>query len=234
MGGQAHHRLSMPLADYQNLVADMVRDDTGKLTAADIDEAIQLAVERYSKDRPLTVVEDLVAAAGYVLAMPAAWDADFSDILSIEYPIDERPKRCFLDSGDYWIYDLPAGTQQIEFVDSLPAGVTLRVSHSVKHTLDGATESMPAGDREPIAAWAAAVLLDQLASLFSGDSDSTLQADNVDHQSKASEFASRASRLRRRYHDELGIDPKRNVAAGAIVNLDQKNSLGGTRLTHRG
>jgi hypothetical protein len=38
--------------------------------------------------------------------------------------------------------------------------------------------------------------------------------------------------LRKRYFDDLGIDPKRNVAAGAVVNLNMASSVGRDRITH--
>ena len=222
----------MALADFQDLVNDLVRDDTSKITAADVDQAIQLAVERYSKDRPRMEVEDLVAAsAGHVLPMPTAWVADFSALHSLEYPIDEQP-RCFMEAGEFWIYSAPGG-DQIEVDSSLPSAASVRASFTIKHVVSGVEDTTPPSDREPIAAWAAAILLDQLASLFSGDSDSTIKADSVDHNSKAEEYAKRARDARRRYFNELGVDTKRPVPAGVVVDLYLKNSLGGARLTHR-
>jgi hypothetical protein len=76
------------------------------------------------------------------------------------------------------------------------------------------------------------VLLEQLASYFSGASDSTIQADSVDRRSKGAEFAARARVMRQRYFDELGLDPKRSVAAGTVVDLDMTDSQGRDRLLH--
>lgn len=221
----------MALADFQDLVDDLVRDDSGKIAVADRDQAIGLAVERYGKDRPKTAVEDVAAAAtGQVLPLPAGWQPDFSKLVSLEYPIGEVPPRV-LASGTYRLYETPATTQVLLAV-VLQAGEQVRATYTVRHTLDAVTDTLPAQDREAVSSWAAALLLDQLASLFSGDSDSTIQADSVDHNSKAREFAARARAARKRYFDELGIDPKRNVAAGAVVDLDLRDSRNRDRLTH--
>lgn len=223
----------MALADFQNLVDDLVRDDTGKITVADRDQAIGLAVERYGKDRPRSKVEDVAAlVTGQVLPLPAGWQADFSKIVSLEHPIGEIPPA-LLGSDAHRLYDTPTTTQVLLAV-VLQAAEQVRATYTVRHTLDAVTDTLPVQDREAVSSWAAALLLDQLASLFSGDSDSTIQADSVDHNSKAREFAARARSARKRYFDELGIDPKRNVAAGAVVDLDLRDSHNRDRLTHPG
>jgi hypothetical protein len=109
----------------------------------------------------------------------------------------------------------------------------VRAVFTITHEVSEVDDTVPLGDREAVCCLAAASLCDQLAGLYSGDSDSTIQADSVNHQSKAGEFASRARALRKRYLDELGIDAKKNVAAGVVVDLNLSNSQGGPRLTHR-
>ena len=220
----------MPLADYQDLVDDLVRDDTGKITTADRDEAIARAVARYSQDRPKIKVEDVTADGTYFLPLPAAWETDFSQIRSIEYPIGKSPLS-IIDNSAWGMYQAPSA-EQIILADVIATGKSVRINYTIRRVVDGSSDTIRADDREPVSAWAAAFLLDQLASLFSGDSDSTIQADNVDHNSKARDFASRAKTLRKRYYDELGIDPKRSVAAGAVVDLDMNDSQGNDRLMH--
>ncbi len=220
------------LSNYQTLVDSLTRDDANAITTGERDIAITLAVSRYSKDRPQTKVEDLTAPGGQTLDLPAAWESGFSGLQSLEYPVGNVPPS-MIDTGAWGIYNAP-GTRQIMVQASLPANETVRASFTIQHVLDDVTDTIDIVDREPVASYAAAVLCDQLASLYSGDSDSTIQADSVDHQSKAREFAFRAKTLRKRYYDELGIDPKRNVAAGAVVDLDLANSLGNDRLLHPG
>lgn len=219
------------LADYQTLADNLVRDDTGKIAIADRDRALGMAFERYSKDRPRTKVEDLVAAGGNELALPAGWQADFSAIKSLEYPIGNVPAT-FIEPEFRRLYQKPASIV-IQLDSALGVGAQVRSSYTARHQVDAGTDTIPVGDREVVASYAAAICLDQLAAFFSGASDSTISADAVDHRSRAAEFASRASRLRKSYFDQLGIDPKREVAAGTVVALDSRDSLGGPRLTHR-
>lgn len=220
----------MPLADYQTLVDDLVRDDTGKIAAADRDEAIARAVARYSKDRPKEKVEDVVAAGGNFLALPAGWQADFSEIRSIEYPVGDVPPT-LIHQDDYGFYRSPTELKLV-LVDSLPAGATVRYTYTIRHQVDVANDTIRADDREPVCAYGAAMLLEQLAAWFTGSSDSTIQADSVERRSKGADYAARARTMRTRYFDELGLDPKRSVAAGVVVDLDATDSQGRDRLLH--
>jgi len=223
----------MPLADYQTLTDKLVRDDTGKIAVADRDEAIARAVARYSKDRPQIKAEDAAAPGGNFLNLPAGWQADFSALRSIEYPIGDVPAT-LLAQESFGIYLAPTG-EKIMLRDAITAGQNARINYTIRHIVSSApADTIRADDREAVCAWSAALLLDQLAALFSGDSDSTIQADNVDHNSKSREYAARAKSLRARYFDEMGIDPKRNLAAGVVVDLDLADSQGRDRLLHPG
>lgn len=218
------------LADYTTLVTAAVRDDASKLASGEISGAIAQAVARYSKDRPRQKVQDVAAAGGNLLPLPAAWETDFSQLNSLEYPIGNVPPD-IIRAGGWAMYATPTALQ-IQVVDALPASAAVRATYTIAHVLSTAADTLPVVDRESVSSYAAAILLDQLASLYSNDQDSTINADSVQHGSKAGEFARRAKVLRQRYFDDLGIDTKRNVAAGAVVNLDMASSVGRDRLTH--
>lgn len=218
------------LADYQILVADFVRDEASKLTADQIGRAITQAVKRYSKDRPRQKVEDIAAPGGKLLPLPASWEADFSQLNSLEHPIGNVPPA-IIGAGEWAMYSTPTALK-VQVMAAITAGASVRATYTIAHVLSAVADTIRVDDREPVASYAAAVLLDELASLYSHDQDSTIKADSVQHTSKAGEFARRASVLRKRYFDDLGIDTKRNVAAGAVVNLDLASSVGRDRLTH--
>lgn len=222
----------MSLIDLQTLTDNLVRDDAGKIATPERDSAIALAVSRYSKDRPATKVEAITAAGGKWLDLPASWEAGFSALQALEYPVGEAPPNV-LGADEWSLYQGLSGLQ-ILLVNSVPAAVTVHATFSIQHVVDVSTDTIPGVDQEAVASYAASLLCDQLASLYSGDTDSTIQADSVEHQSKARDFAIRAKTLRKRYYDELGIDAKRNVAAGVVVDLDGKDSQGNDRLQHRG
>lgn len=218
------------LADYEQLVAAAVRDDASKLTINEIGSAIVQAVTRYSKDRPREKVEDVIATGGNLLPLPMAWQADFSQLNSLEYPVGNVPPD-IIRAGGWGMYATPTGLK-VQVMDAIQAAKSVRATFTIAHVLSDTVDTIPTGDREPVASYAAAILLDQLASLYSNDQDSTIKADSVQHTSKAGEFAKRAKVLRQRYFDDLGIDTKRNVAAGTVVNLDGASSIGRDRLTH--
>src|SRR3990172_3496624 len=218
------------LSDYQDLVDDLVRDDSARLTDDDRNTAIDLAVKRYSKDRPKTQVEDLTPTSTTELPLPSAWETDFSVLASLEYPIGENPLS-YLSPDRYGPYD--DGTAiSIKLQEEVDAAQDVRASFTIAHTLSAAVDTIPTGDREPVACWAAAILCEQLAAFYSGGTDATIQADSVRQQSKAQEYAAPAKNLRARYTNELGVNEKRNVAAGAVTELRKESSAGQTRLTH--
>lgn len=207
-----------------------MRDDTHELTPDDVEAGIAFAVSRYSKDRPRSIVEDVVTPGGQFVPLPASWVGGFSEIQQMEYPIGSTPLELI---EDYDIYQAPAG-EEIFIGHTLPDGVTVRVTFSAFHALSATVDTIPVADREALACYAAAHCCEQLASLFSGDSDSSIQADSVDHAGAGARFSRRADKLRQRYFDELGIEPKRNQAAGVVVDMDLPDSLGRDRLLHSG
>jgi hypothetical protein len=219
------------LSDYQTLVTELVRDDAGKIAAAEKDRAIDLAVKRYSKDRPRLKVEDLTPESANVLPLPAGWETDFSELRSLEYPIGNVPPT-LLDPARYDFYRSPTALK-IQVLDAVQvAANNVRATYTIQHVVSATQDTIAVQDREPVACWAAALLCDELAAFYSGGTDSSMQADSVEQQSKAQEYASRARALRKRYHDELGIEEKKAAPAGVVVNLDFPDSRGEDRLLH--
>lgn len=222
----------MSLSDYQILVDELVRDDAGKIATPERDRAIGLAVGRYGKDRPRVVMEDVTADGTNILPLPASWVAGKTYLASLEYPVGEYPIST-IDPELLGVVRTPTG-QEIRLVGAIANGATVRATIHLPHTLDSSTDTLLEDDREAVASYAAALLLDQLASLYAANQDSTIQADSVEHRSQSAEYAARARALRARYFDALGIDPKRQVAASATVNLNLADSRGRDRLTHPG
>lgn len=216
----------MSLVDFQDLVTSLVRDDSGEIAVADRDRAIDLAVIRYSTDRPQTVIEAVVSAGGVLLNLPASWDPDFSRLVKMEIPDGDNPTPI---SGE--TEQVLAGVQ-IRLDGSLAAAESVHIHFTQAHLVDAGSDTVPFKDREAVASWAAALLLEQMATLYSGNRQPTLAADTVDWQSKGRDFASRAKRFRQLYLDHLGIDPKRTVAHGVVVDFDRDSSDGGRRINH--
>lgn len=222
----------MALADMQALVTSLVRDDEDRIPDEDRDAAIALAVLRYSEDRPRRPVVDIVSDGQALQDLPEGWEPGFSALVSLEHPVGRIPPS-LLHSEAFGVYDAPDG-QKLAFVhgDLPPAGDAVRVTFLAGHQLTAELDTTPQRHREVIACYAASLLLDQLSTLMANAGDSTIQADSVDRRTKSQEYASRARAMRQRYLDGLGINAKKNVAAGVQVNLDQYDSRGRDRLTH--
>ncbi|WP_316978045.1 hypothetical protein [Shumkonia mesophila] len=218
----------MALADFQTLVDNLVRDDSGEIATADRDAAIELAVVRYSTDRPVPAIEEVAAAGGVFLPLPAGWEARFSRLtgLALSDGEDPQPFAGVVEQG--------LAGERIRMELGLAAATPVIVKYTVKHAVDAGGDTVPVADREAVAGWAAALLLEQLSSLYAGNRQPTIAADTVDWQSKSRDYAARAKTLRQSYLNQLGIDDKRQVPAGAVVNLDMGDSRGNDRIVHRG
>lgn len=220
----------MALQDLQTLVDRMVRADTASVTPDDRDEAIRAAVARYSKDRPRLLVEDVTATGGRFLGLPPGW-TDGCALVELEHPIDADPPSR-LPPAEVALEIVPSG-QRFRLLFSPATGEQIRVRYTAPHRVDADTDTVPAADREAVAAYAGAHLLDQLAAEKSGDIDTSIGAANVSRATPAQEYAARAKDLRRRYLTGLGIDPNRVAPAGAVVTLPPStDSLGRPRLLH--
>lgn len=217
----------MAIEDYQALVDSLVRDDSGRVSIGDRDGALALALERYSQDRPRDAVEDIVAA-GSLINLPTGWQADFSALLDLEYPVGKVPPR-MVDREGWSLYRGPAG-QQIMVLAAING--TVRARYTIRHQLTSALDTIPTQDREAVAKYAASLVCDQLASMYSSDTDSTLGADRTQGQTRAQAFAARGREYRKQYQAALGIDDKKAVSAGAVVQLKSTDSAGQPYLFH--
>lgn len=218
------------LADYQALVTDFVRDDASKITPSQLTTAISAAVERYSQDRPVDKAVDLAGVSGMLIALPAAWEADFSSLKSLEYPVGSVPPAYL--GNDAWSIYLDTGGPKIMLASSLPAASTMRAVFTVRHTLTALADTIPLRHREAVAKAAAASLCDQLAALYANDTDSTINAGMVQGQTKSQAYAARARDYRKQYQDSIGVTDKAAAPASAVASLRPKDGRGQLRLYH--
>jgi hypothetical protein len=223
------------LSDFQELVDDLVRDAAQWVTPAQRTRAIGLALVRYSADRPREVVEDVVAADGNTLPLPAEWAAGESALRGIETPVGADA----LPAEAWRVYRAPLG-EEIRVAAPLAAGQVVRLTYSAPHRLTDSTSTIPPAHREAVACYAASLLAEQIATVHAGTSDSTIAADRVDHTHPAREWARRAKDYRNRYFATLGIEisaqgvekPSMD-AAGVVVDLELPTLHGRGRLYRR-
>lgn len=216
----------MALSDIQTLVEDKLRDTADDVSDAERDRAIEGAVARYSLDRPRKTTLPIAATATTIVPLPAGWQDGFSQVTKLELATDMGS-----DSIEGTVNRV-LGNDRIDLETSVQVGTNVYVTYTLMHILTEEDDTIPALDRAAVAMWATAELLDQRANLKTDSVDPTIAADSVDHHSKGANFARLARDLRARYFDHLGIDKKRNVAAGVIVDLDKHDQRGYDRLVH--
>jgi hypothetical protein len=221
----------MSLADYQQLVDDLVRDKDQVISSGARDAAIEAAVQRYSVDAPRVVVEDVTSAGGSELDVPTHWLADTSALRTLEYPIGQLPPS-LVNASAVAIYTTPTG-EQLRLLFTLVDGDQVRLTYTGAHRLDADADTIPARHRQPVAALAAATLCGQLSSFYATEGSPTIGADTTDHQSKSEKFSRRARDLRAEYTAMVSPAPtERNKGASATTTMPSRDSLGRERLFH--
>ncbi|MEX0758522.1 MAG: hypothetical protein WD100_02975, partial [Tistlia sp.] len=182
-----------------------------------------------SQDRPRDSYETVVAAeAGAFLQLPDGWATQYSKLKNIERPIGEAPPRYL--SSEAWSLTLTALGQRIWLETPALTGEEIGVVFTAPHAVDAGEDTVPQSDRVAVACFAASLLCEQLATLTAGQGAPTIEADSVDYGAKSTSFASRARKFAERYYNHLGIEPKRNVAAGTVVVPRERDSRGEPRL----
>ena len=221
----------MSLADYQQTIADLVRDKDGVLSLPSIDQAIATAVLRYSGDAPRRVWVDQIAVAGSLQPLPVGWTADVSVLIEVEYPVDASPQS-LLDAASYRVR-LTTNGERLELSVDVPQYEIMRVGYTAEHAIDANTDTMPARHRYAVACLAAANLCGQLASYYATEGMPSIGADVSDHVGKTERYRARKRDLEAEYVRALGVPEKPvTAAAGAVAQLESTDSQGNGRLFH--
>lgn len=212
----------MALADYQALVDSMVRAESAAIDATDRDQAIALAVQRYSQDVERRLVKDVAwTPSGYFGPLPEGW-APGCYLIGGEYPINQIPRSVVEIS----VYQAPDG-QMLVAPQAIHTGELVRVTFAAPHVLEGvdpgAVDTIPLVHREAVASYAAHFLCKQLATKYSGERDSSISADRSDTESRARNYAARARDYRAGYFAVIGkVDPQADKGGGAAATLGQE------------
>lgn len=195
----------MALSDFRTLVGRLLRAPADQVTPEDVDRVLGAAVLRYSLDAPRTLVRDVTWATDGCFGPPPAEMSAASRLLQAEYPVGDVPPT-LLELG---LAVEPPGTLQLVSTASLAAGAVVRVEFTAAHVLDAGEDTVPPEHRDAVGAFAAHLLCRELATLFSGERDSSIAADGSDTDSRARNFAARAREYRGAYYAALGMaDPQ--------------------------
>lgn len=225
------------LHDLRDLIDDLVRDAVLWVTPTQRDRAIELALVRYSADRPRQVVEDVTTEDGVTLPLPEGWVQGESLLQTVECPVVSPPVPLEADAWAVW--RTPTG-EVIGLLQAATPGATARLHYTAPHVVDAASSTVPNAHREAVACYAASLLAEQIATAHASAQDSTIAADRVDQAHPAREWSARAKAYRNRYFATLGIDisaqgveQPRIDAAGVVVDLNLPTSHGRGRLYRR-
>lgn len=216
----------MALADYQQLVDDMVPDQATTITPEVRDRAIGNALLRYSVDLERVVVEDVTwTALGYDGPMPVDW-TDGAYVRQAEHPVGQQPPALI----ELAVYQGPGG-QRLAAVEQLDAGSVVRVTYGAPHLLQEtptAADTIPLKHRLAVAQLAASLLCSQLATRYSGQRETAMGADVTQAETRAREYSSRAKEYRTAYY--VGTDQAdpfaKQAAAGGSAGTPAAAAVG--------
>lgn len=208
------------LPDLLNLVDALVRDESERLALSDKLAALDLAVRRLSQDRPRQAVEDVLVAGDGGLPLPSGWEPG-SAVVHAEYPVGLVPPF----RVPCQVYAAPSGAV-LRLGVAAVAGDAVRLVFTVSHVLNDTVDTVPSAYREAVAAMAASVLLDQLASAAINDGDATIAADASSRRSRSAEYAARARQWQQRYQELVGAaSGAQDAAGGAVVSWPGRGRL---------
>lgn len=216
----------MALSDYQALVSRLVRDESSAILDADRDQAIALAVLRYSQDVERLLIADVVwTPSGYFGPLPAGWVAG-SYLVEAEYPIGRVPRSVV----EMALYQAPDG-QLLVVQEPIPTGNLVRVVFAVPHELSGsggsAVDTIVTEHMEAVASYAAQILCKQLATKYSGERDASISADQSNTDSRSRNYAARARDYRAAYYAGIGkLDPQADKGASAAPGQEPSAAIG--------
>lgn len=212
------------LADIQKLTDILAIDADGRFSPEDRAAAIELALFRYSSDKPRAACETVEFDGSAFLSMPDGWQKDFSRVLEIK---TECGKRVPFET-------VPSlSGEKILLSGDVHTGDILTVWFTQRHVATETEDTVPSADREAVANWAAAFLLDGMAAGYAGSVNSTISSDSVEHGSKANNYHAQAAACRKFYRDHMGLDDKRNAAAGTTVVVKRSGTSGRMGIVNR-
>ena len=128
---------------------------------------------------------------------------------------------------DYKLIRTPVSDAIKLTIEPLPTATEFcRLTYTAKHTELTATMVL----REALINYAVALIAERLVSVYGSDSDSSINADAVQHRSRSQNWSTTAKTCRQRYFDLLRINPTNKPAiTGGFAQIE----TGVMRFTHR-
>ena len=210
-------------------------------------QAMDSAVEEYSRDRPWLAVAALSGDGSAVdFVLPGRWVRGMSTIREIEYPTGNQP-RTIVESQEYEIVESVLGTQptrKLHFVTGTPESGTenILVRYTTRHVHTDELDTVPAQDLDALCMLAGAYGALSLAAKAASSQDPTINVDGVNRgPDETSRWLKVADALRAAYARAMGLSMGNgkdgalgsSVAAGfTFKDWDTDLSSGADRVFH--
>jgi hypothetical protein len=189
----------------------ILQDDATFLTAAEIDDAITMAVEQVNHDRPRRLVFDIAGDGTQDYKLPSDFQKAFSVPESVEHPAGENPPVFRIRDDDWFIYEDPsqvAGEQlRLRFKGTTPTATeTIRVTITTPYALTVSTSTFDSQTIFLALIYKSAVLAFRaIAAKFAQSADPTIDADSVDYGGRSQNYLFLAERYETNYKGVIGL-----------------------------
>lgn len=156
----------------------------GDAFGLDVTAYVARAVQRYEMLRPRIITQDVDGTGLSLYATPTGWVVGFSEVLKVEYPVDQVPP-VYLEDEDVEVVDLAdvagARVQKILLRGYAPASSSddFRLQWKARHTVDGSSSTIPANDEEAVGYIGAHLLLIDAATQMSANNPQGLDVDEA-------------------------------------------------------
>jgi len=231
-----------PAADItavRNLLQDNDTDDR-LLADADVDQAVQQAVARYSTLVPNLATVNLSGAGSRYFNRTGltGFVPDWSTIESVEYParaVSATVTPIFLDlaSDIKWYRD---GTNiYLWLPNHRPStGQTVRVTFTVPRALTGTSDTIVSAHKDAVLCLAAAICCNMLATKMASAHEPLVNADVASFSAGQQRFRDQAKEWLRYFNERVGPAAKEDVRAASILRDFDTTGYRGLRprLTH--
>ena len=163
-----------------------------------LDNQVDIAVIEYSLERPVLRTEQVTSTSTTTAPVPSNWEAEFSKVKSIEYPVGQSPRK-IVDSRRYQVVHSTSGWI-IEFINSLiDENANLNVTYNGLHTWKGASATLAAPDYVPVRYLAASIAARAIAGFYSDMPTPAFENKAPEADSLASRWRTLSKSLREDY-----------------------------------
>lgn len=197
---------------YRDAITTRIQET---LPEDDLTVCLEQAVADYSFDRPRRIVADIDGNDTRALALPAAWESDFSELLQV-HEISELDGPVLITSDGYDLMTPPDGNTFLLFDEVTDSQNVYRLTFSGRHSVTELTSTLPAADDHLVADLAASHAFFLLAAKITRAENPTLGTVTVDIKSKSEKYRQLALDFRARYDAALG--ERDNVTDSAVAD----------------